>query len=123
MKLPDFKKKISFFLSSEEAKALKKNIAKLGLTAAVVAGIMVQNEPAQAAPRQHTDTVHDDGHADYTGHTDYGHNDYTNHTDGHSDSAHGDSCIPGAIHSSYPVYDSGLKRGGHSSDMVHDSCT
>jgi len=125
MKLPDFKKGISLFLSSEEAKSLKKNIAKLGLTAAIVAGIMAQNESAQAGGT-HVDSSHGDDHTDGTSHSDShgdSHSDSPMHDDSHADSEHGDDCVGGTTHGSFPVYDPINKRGGHSSQDVHDSCT
>jgi len=111
MDFPKIKKEIVQFLSSEEAKVLKKNVAKLGLTASVIAAIMAQAQNSQAS---HTDS-HDDSntHGSHTSHTDgpiySDHSDY--HTDGHSDAT--------SQHYSQPVYDPSGQRGGHSSQMGH----
>ena len=125
MDFSKIKKEVSLFLNSEEAKVLKKDIAKIGLTASVIAAIMSQITEAQAQHNEHTDNPHYDGHdsshEDHSQHND-GHNDSIVHTDGahddHTDGVHGDHQNH-TEHSSQPVYDNVNKRGGHSSQMIH----
>jgi hypothetical protein len=115
MDFSKIKKEISLFLTSEEAKVLKKNIAKLGLSAAAIAAIMAQMDSAQA---DHGDS-HSDGtsHTDGATHTDHAdHGDGTSHDDSHDD--HDDhSSHSETAHNSIPIYDPINKRGGHSSSM------
>jgi hypothetical protein len=121
MDFSKIKKEVSLFLNSEEAKVLKKDIAKIGLTASVIAAIMHQITDAQAQHSEHDDNPHTDAHT--SGHEDHDqHLDSTEHTDGshddHTDGVHGDHDNH-TQHSSQPVYDGGNKRGGHSSQMIH----
>ncbi len=132
MKSPKFKKEISLFLSSEEAKVLKKDIAKLGLTASVLATIMAQTINAQAAhddghDDSHNDALsHSDGadHSDHSSHSDGAeHLDHADHADGHADGHidHGDSHSDATgTHNSVPAqYDTVNRKGGHSSSLGH----
>jgi hypothetical protein len=113
MDFSKLKKDISLFLTSEEAKVLKKNVAKLGLTASAIAMIMAQ-QVREASADIHSDS-HNDGttHGDHTSHTDGaihtdGHANHTNHAD------HYDGTT--AVHSSTAAaYDSVNRRGGHNS--------
>lgn len=120
MDFSKIKKEVSLFLNSEEAKVLKKDIAKIGLTASVIAAIMSEITEAQVH-NEHTDSPHYDGHS--SGHDDHDeHQDSITHTDGshddHTDGVHGDHDNH-TEHSSQPVYDGVNKRGGHSSQMIH----
>lgn len=120
MDFPKIKKEISLFLTSQEAKVLKKNIVKLGLTASVIAAIIAQTQDASAA------ITHNDSHAD--GHTD-SHNDTVAHIDTHSDthsSTHSDATVcshddhGNSTHSSVPAAYNPIQRtGGHSSNISH----
>jgi hypothetical protein len=120
MGFPEIKKEISLFLSSEEAKMLKKDVAKVGLSAAVIAAIMAQAADARA--QAHDDSAHgdhNDGHDD--AHTD-------SHSDGHADShsdvhndGHGSHSDATGTHNSVPRYDNIRKRGGHLSSAVHSN--
>lgn len=125
MKLPKIKKEISLFLSSEEAKILRKDVVKLGLTATAIATVMSQMAAAEAQ-------VHNDAHGDSNYHQDGNvHDDYHNddfHGDTpHVDNAHGDSVAPGhsdAVggHVSAPAaYDAALRRGGHDNRYAHQN--
>lgn len=121
MNFSKIKKEVSLFLNSEEAKVLKKDIAKIGLSASVIAAIMSQITEAQAQHDEHTDNPHSDSHdSGHTSHTE--HLDSTQHTDSthddHTDGVHGDHDNH-TEHSSQPVYDGVNKRGGHSSQMIH----
>ena len=128
MKFPEFKKEISLFLSSEEAKVLKKDIAKIGLTAGAIAVIMAQSMDAEA--------FHSNSHNDGAGHSNHDshssshgdantHSDAVTHSDAHGNHAdHGDSHAndPGAVHNSSPaVYDEVNRRGGHNSFLSHSN--
>lgn len=93
MDFSGLKKDISLFLRSEEAKVLKKNVAKLGLTASALAMIMVQQIKDAQAQTSHTDV-----HTDSEGHAD-------SHSDGHSDS-HSDGPTHGDSHSSHTSHTS-----------------
>ena len=113
MDFPKIKKEISQFLSSEEAKVLKKDIAKLGLTASVIASIIAQAQDTQAQGHtDHGDVAHGDhlSHSDDTYHTDDAHSDASTHT------SHNDAT---GAHSSYPIYDPARNRGGHNSTLAH----
>ena len=125
MDFSKMKKEVSLFLNSEEAKVLKKDIAKIGLSASVIAAIMHQITTAQAQHDEHYDNPHGD-------HSDLTHSDHDSHGDSHTDGAtHGDSThddhtdgVHGdhsnhTDHSSQPIYDNVNKRGGHSSRMLH----
>ena len=122
MKLPKMKKDISLFLSSEEAKILRKDIVRLGLSAAAIAAIMAQISDANAVTTH--DDSHDDSHNDAI-HTSHG----DSHDDVHDDAAHfdhGDSVShtdnAQAGHNSVPApYDAVNRRGGHTSQYVHGS--
>lgn len=120
MDIPKIKKEISLFLNSEEAKVLKKDIAKLGLAASVIAGILAQAQNSQAAHSDHSD--HDSGaiHTDSVGHASH-----DSHTDGptHSDSSTHVDCHNSALggHSSQPVYNETENKGGHNSRLVHSN--
>lgn len=142
MDFPKIKKEISLFLTSEEAKVLKKNIVKLGLTASVIAAIITQAQNAHAG-KSHNDNHgdgHDDGHSDAVDHTDgmvhgdshadaVDHDDGVFHTDSHTD-GHADTHNDGVVcshdditvvgHSSVPAaYDTDSRAGGHSSNIAH----
>ena len=119
MGFPEIKKEISLFLSSEEAKMLKSNVVKLGLSAGVIAAIMAQAADARA--QAHSDSAHgdhndghDDSHSD--SHSDDVHSD--SHSDTHSDGHASHNDATGA-HNSVPRYDSARKRGGHLSSLGH----
>ncbi len=115
MDIPKIKKEISLFLNSEEAKVLKKDIAKLGLAASVIAGIMAQARNTRA--EDHTDSSddhndHNDGHNDHTSHSsNVPHTDGSVHTNCHSDAV--------GSHSSHPVYLQEQNKGGHNSHLEH----
>ena len=132
MDFSKIKKDISMFLTSEEAKVLKKDIVKLGLTASAIATIIAQ---AQTAQSQHTDShsdSHADSHDDSVGHNDVhfdSHTDDTPHYDSHADShtaTHADAHVAhndasGGPHSSTATYDPARHRGGHNSRPTHSS--
>ncbi len=120
MKFPmKIKKDIGLFLTSEEAKVLKKDIAKLGLSAAAIAVIMAQAMDSGAA--EHVDSHGDSStHGDHTSHTDGashtdGHGNHDDHTNVHTDNP------MGKHYSTAADYDTANRRGGHNSYMGHDS--
>ncbi|MCG8432185.1 MAG: hypothetical protein MJA29_13570 [Candidatus Omnitrophica bacterium] len=126
MKFPEFKKEISLFLSSEEAKVLKKDIAKIGLTAGAIAVIMAQSVDAEGFHGNSHDDA--EGHSDHSNHSSshadsQDHGDSTTHSSAHGNHAdHADSHTndPGAVHNSSPaVYDEANRRGGHNSFLSH----
>lgn len=125
MKLPKIKKEISLFLSSEEAKILRKDVVKLGLTATAIATVLSHMAAADADVHydSHTDE-HADGHADghYDSHEDAFHGDVS-----HGDLAHSDVIVPGHSdaaggHVSAPAaYDAAQRRGGHDNRYAHQN--
>ncbi len=143
MDIPKIKKEICLFLNSEEAKVLKKDIAKLGLAASVIAGIIAQAQNSQA--QAHTDHADHSDHNSGAVHTDsFGpHNSHDSHVDSHSDghsdshsssaphtdsAPHNDSsthvdCHSNATgaHSSQAIYNAAEKKGGHNSNLVHSN--
>ena len=116
MDIPKIKKEISLFLNSEEAKVLKKDIAKLGLAASVIAGIMAQAQNSQAA-EDHSDssTTHTDNTGPHSSHTDHSssspHDSGSVHSNCHSDAD--------GAHSSKAAYNDAENKGGHNSKLVH----
>ncbi|HNX82423.1 MAG TPA: hypothetical protein PKL77_09800 [Candidatus Omnitrophota bacterium] len=83
-KIPQIKKDIKDFLSSEEGKISKKNIVKIGISTAIV-GMMMDPQHAFA---QHTDNV--GAHTSDWQAANAGHNSHQPHTSTHaSHSAHG----------------------------------
>ncbi len=134
MDIPKIKKEISLFINSEEAKVLKKDIAKLGLAASVIAGIMAQAQSSQAQAHvdhsDHTDnSVHTDSVGPHTSHDSHvdGHADSSTHTDSapHADSSVHADCHGNSLgaHDSAPVYLEAEKKGGHNSRLVyHNHC-
>lgn len=116
MKIPNIKKEISFFLSSEEAKVLRKDVAKIGLTAGIISSIIAQASNAQA--------WHNDAHADHSSHSDT-HSDTATHIDSHTDASghidHNNGVNdPFGTHTSVAaVYDGANRRGGHNSGLSH----
>lgn len=122
MKFPEIKKSIGLFLTSEEAKVLKQNVVKIGLTASAIAAVMSQLQDARAA---HDNTAHTDSHSDAEGHSD-SHSDTPTHTDSHVDGAPHSSCTHDDFntHTSDPIYDDNSQSGGHNSFETHtdDAC-
>lgn len=128
------KKDISLFLRSEEAKVLKKNVAKLGLTASAIAMIMAQQVQEASAQTTHSDSHADStSHGDHTSHTDGAshtdaHNSHTSHAD-HTSGTHSEHA-DGATHADHAsgvtlshtsraaAYDAVNRRGGHSSTQT-----
>ncbi len=115
MDFSELKKEISVFLSSEEAKILMKDAAKIGLSAVVISGIMAQlDASAQMHGSAHGDHMIDDDDDD--GHDDHSaHDQHTSHGD-HNDGLGG--CVEGR-------YDGGNLRGGIHSNLncpAHMDC-
>lgn len=128
MRIRKLKKDISLFISSEEAKVLRKDVAKIGLTAGVIAAVIARASTARA---QHTD-AHTDSHVDHAVHSD-SHSDVLAHADSHTDS-HSDAhtSVNHNVHSDNPTaghqslaaaYNPTLKAGGHNSNPVHSNHT
>ncbi len=115
MDIPKIKKEISLFINSEEAKILKKDIAKLGLAASVIAGIMAQAQNSQAVDHTDSSAGHDNStgpHNDHTAHSsETPHSNNPNHTNCHSDAL--------GQHNSQAVYDDVENKGGHNSHLEH----
>ncbi|MBN3040769.1 MAG: hypothetical protein JW867_06540 [Candidatus Omnitrophica bacterium] len=125
MDFSKIKKEISLFINSEEAKMLKKDVAKLGLTASVIAAIMMQAQEAQAYHQDGHESGHGDSHSDgdvHSGSHSDSHSDSSGHTDSHQDGhfeGHLDSHTSHneMSHNSRAIYDETDKKGGHYSQM------
>ncbi len=116
MDFSELKKEISVFLSSEEAKILMKDAAKIGLSAMVISGIMAQTLSESNAQTHVNDHGSGFGDDDDDGHDDHSdHDQHTSHAD-HNDASLG--CVQGR-------YDAGDLRGGIHSNLsspLHSDC-